>query len=193
MRSYCFKMVHDQNYLPQSGLFLMGGSDAGSRSKSKSRSLSSSSARRSSPRPQKRHEHSSERKKKKRRSPSSSSSSFSSASPSREKNAKKKKQQEVKKLKRIFDSETSEEEEMQDASCSEDVSEEEGTTELATELETTDEELLIRGDGEILKEIVSKERHKEINKVQVFQKRSVNRRSISSGPHFLLVSHTAVH
>ncbi|ROK30200.1 hypothetical protein DPX16_0308 [Anabarilius grahami] len=33
----------------------------------------------------------------------------------------------------IFDSETSEEEEMQDASCSEDVSEEEGTTESATD------------------------------------------------------------
>ncbi|MGL5583798.1 MAG: hypothetical protein ACRDCE_23025 [Cetobacterium sp.] len=47
----------------------------------------------------------------------------------------------------IFDSETSEEEEMQDASCSEDVSEEEGTTESATELETTDEELSSSDEG----------------------------------------------
>ncbi|MGL4358835.1 MAG: hypothetical protein ACRCSY_09120 [Cetobacterium sp.] len=36
---------------------------------------------------------------------------------------------------------------MQDASCSEDVSEEEGTTESATELETTDEELSSSDEG----------------------------------------------
>ncbi|XP_056108635.1 piggyBac transposable element-derived protein 4-like [Rhinichthys klamathensis goyatoka] len=46
----------------------------------------------------------------------------------------------------IFDSETSEEE-MQDASCSEDVSEEGGTTESATELETTDEEQSSSDEG----------------------------------------------
>lgn len=33
---------------------------------------------------------------------------------------------------------------------------------------------LIRGDGEVLEEIVTKERHKEINKVRVFLNHSVH-------------------